>query len=266
VRDISSPSNPVVKRARSLRLRKHRDAEKAFVVEGIHHVLGALDENVPLETVLFAPDLLESETARERIEGYADEGGDVTRMTVDAFEAVSGRENPVGLAAIAPFVDVDLQTLDAIGDAVFVVAHEIGNPGNLGSILRTVEAAGGRALIITGRSADIYDPTAVRASLGAIFRTPVARSEIGPVVEWTKQSSVSVVTSSSRAPTDYRSVAYEPPLALVVGSEGTGLPTELLEWGEHRVHLPMKGSVTSLNVSVATGVLLYGINERLEDR
>src|SRR5260370_6486111 len=142
--------------------------------------------------------------------------------------------------------------------AVFVALHEVGNPGNLGTIIRTADAAGGAGVVLIGAAADPFDPVAVKASMGALFAVPVAgAADAAEFFAWAAGCGVSVVATSAKARASFWAASYARPLALLLGAEGAGLPDDLLAAGDLQVRIPMTGTAESLNLAVAAGLLLY---------
>ena len=260
---ISSTANPLVKRARLLGERKGRRREGAFVVEGLQPVWQAVEAGAEIETLIVAPELLTSEAAGRMVAEREAGGARVARVTRAVFEALSSREGPSGLAAIVRARAARLDDLAVAPDAVFVALHEIGNPGNLGTILRTADAAGAAGVILLGETVDSFHPAAVKASMGALFAVPTAHvADPGRFFDWAAERGVAVVTTSARAPDEHWPAPLRPPLALLLGSEGEGLPADLLARGDLRVRIPMAGTASSLNLAVAAGILLYEVRRR----
>jgi TrmH family RNA methyltransferase len=255
---ISSAANPVVKRMRLLGDRKHRRREGAFVVEGIQPVWQAVEAGADVEVLVVAPALLGGSPAAEMVAGQEAAGTRVARVTGDLFARLSARDGPSGLAAIVRARVLELASLAVTPDAVFVALHEVGNPGNLGTIIRTADAAGAAGVVLVGAAADPFDPVAVKASMGARFVVQVARAAgPGEFGAWAAGSGVSVVTTSAKARTNFWKAGYPRPVALLLGAEGAGLTDDLLAAGDVQVRIPMTGTAESLNLAVAAGLLLY---------
>jgi TrmH family RNA methyltransferase len=260
---ITSAANPLVKRARKLRQRKHREQEGAFLVEGIQPVWQAVEHCANIETLLYAPELVTSDATRALIAAHERRHGRVVRLGAAAFGSFAERDHPSGVAAIVRSSTCSLDRLAADAASVFVALEEVGNPGNLGTIVRTVDAVGGAGVIVMGDATDPYHPTAVRASMGTIFTVPICRARgLDQVVEWCRDRAVHLVTTSAHARVEHWSVHYELPVLLLLGSEGRGLSEKALVRGELAVRIPMEGSASSLNLAVASGVLLYEIKRR----
>ncbi|CAN5594835.1 RNA methyltransferase [soil metagenome] len=255
---ITSPSNSLLKRARKLRQRKHRDAEGVFLVEGIAPAWQAL-EHADVEVVLYSPELLTSERALEIVH-KAEGRAHVVEVAADAFMTLSEREHPVGLAVIARASTVRLRDLRIEADSVFVALHEVGNPGNLGTIVRSADAAGAAGVIAIGEGTDFWHPNALRSSMGTIFTTPlVTVADVRDALTWARDNGLTVITTTAHTDIEHWSTTYSKPALVLFGSEAHGLSQDLLDEGDVAVRIPMQGTATSLNLAVSVGVLLYEI-------
>jgi len=256
---ISSASNPRVKQFRSLRMRKERERTGQFIVEGIRIVAEAVDMEAKIECCLFAPELLNSEFALRTVERLRSGGVPCLEATAEVFESLSAREGPQGIAAIVRQRWEALDEIEPGGELCWVALHEARDPGNLGTVLRTVDAVGGAGVVLIGSSTDPYDPTAIRSSMGAIFSQRLARGELVELLAWKQRTGLPLIGTSDGAPDDFRSVSYRSPLVLLMGSERAGLSFEQQAMCDLAVRIPMMGRSDSLNLAVATGVILYEI-------
>ena len=259
---VSSAANPLSKRMRLLADRRHRRREGAFVVEGIQPVWQAVEAGADVEMLVAAPDLLArwpgGERAAAMVAGQEGRGTAVTRMTAELFTRLSGRDAPSGLAAIVRGRTSGLADLRVAPDSVFAALHEISNPGNLGTVIRTASAAGAAGVVLLGSSTDPFDPAAVKASMGALFTVPVAHEpDATAFFGWAAAAGVTVVTTSGGAVDSFWETRYPRPAAFLLGSEGAGLPADILARGDRQVRIPMTGTAESLNLAVAAGLLLY---------
>jgi RNA methyltransferase, TrmH family len=255
---VTSVHNPVVKRARKLRLRKHRASEGAFLVEGIRPVWEAIERGAAVERLLWAPELLTSSEARRLVERQRDAGTTVTALGAEAFESFAERDHPSGLAAILRGRLGALTQLTVRPDSVLVALDSPGDPGNVGTIIRTLDAVAGSGLVLVGDAADPFDPRAVKASMGSLFVIDVCRAPtLDDLIRWARDRSVALITTSARAPVELWGADLTPPLIFLLGSERRGLPPDELARGDVAVRIPMAGSASSLNLAVAAGVLLY---------
>lgn len=254
---ISSPSNPLLKRIRKLRRRKHRDEERALFVEGIAPVWQAVESGAEVEALVVAPDLLTSEAARDLVASCEGRGIPAVRVTPEAFAAVADREHPAGLGAIVRAPSRSLQDVTVDDSALVVALHEVGNPGNLGTIVRTADAAGAAAVVVAGSSADAWHPAAVKASMGTVFSTPVATAGLDEVLAWGRTAGLAVVATSARASIPHWEAAFPEGCLLLLGSEATGLPQDVVEAADLAVRIPQEGAASSLNLAAAAAILIY---------
>lgn len=260
---IISFRNPKVKYLRSLRQRKYRHREKRFLIEGIRIVKEALDGGAPVETLVYAPELLISERARALVEVV--EPARRLSLSGDIFCSLSERDQPQGIAAVVCIEDRSLADMPIADNLLVVVAHQLRDPGNLGSIIRTADAAGATGVVIVEPTADLYDPQTVRATMGSLFALPIIRlPDSTGLSAWYADLCAAglpllVVASSARGERLHFDVDYQRPLVLIIGNERHGLPEAVRERADVTVRLPMAGRATSLNVSAATAALLYEI-------
>lgn len=264
---IESAANPLVKRIRALVAdRKAREREGTFFVEGIAPVWQAVESGAAIEMLVVAPELLTSAPAQQMIAAQRAAGTRIVEIGGDLFGRVATREHPSGLGAIVRMAHGGLGDLAVSPDALFVALDAVGNPGNLGTILRTVDAVGGNGVVLLGETTDPYHPNAVKASMGTLFRIPLARvTDTDTLFAWCQRHGVAVVTTSAHAPQDHWAAAYPSPALVLFGSEAHGLPAEALARGDLAVRIPMRGGATSLNLAVSVGVLLYEIRRQREE-
>jgi RNA methyltransferase, TrmH family len=254
---ITSAANPLIKRVRLLGERRNRRRERAFVVRGIQPVWQAVEAGAAIEVLIVSPDLLKGQAAAMVAE-QEDRGIRVARLSADLFGRIADRDGPAGLAAIIAGQLAGLDDLDVRPDSVFIALHEVGNPGNLGTIIRTADGAGAAGVILIGASTDPYDPAAVKASMGALFSVPVAAAATAAeFVRWCRSHGVAIAVASGKGSGAVWDVALPAPVAILLGSEAAGLPGDLLAEGDIRLRIPMTGTAESLNLAVAAGILLY---------
>ena len=256
---IRSKNNTWVKKARALRRRKHREEENLFLVEGIQPVGAALEAGWALEAVFYAPDLLTSRYARGLLRDAAKKGIPVREVDPVPFRAMTERENPQGILAFAKRVSSSLNEFSARNTPRLVVLVSPQNPGNIGTILRTLEAAGADGLLLLEGGADIYHPASVRASMGAIFRVPFASADWESFTAWASGEGIHLLCASARGETDYLAANPLPPWALLLGNEQKGLSKREKALCETTLFIPMRGNISSLNLAVSAGILLYAL-------
>jgi len=260
---ITSAANPLIKRVRLLGDRRHRRREGAFVVRGVQPVWQAVEGGADVEVLVVAPGLLR-EPAATMVAGQEARGVPVARLSDELFGRIADRDGPSGLAAIVRKRAGTLAELDVRPDSVFVALHEVANPGNLGTIIRTADAAGAAGVILTGQGTDPFDPVAVKASMGAVFGVPVAAvATADEFIRWCRDGGVAVAVTSGSGSGSLWDTPIPQPLAILFGSEGTGLPENLLAAGDLSLRIPMAGTAESLNIAVAAGVVLYEVWRQL---
>ncbi len=255
---ITSLHNPKLKEVRALLTQRKARAERgAFVAEGIHHVGAAVEAGADVESVFYAPDLLLSPFAQQVVAGLQARVP-CHPVSAAAFTALAEKDNPQGLLAV---VRQTWTALSAVRSAWCVALVRPQDPGNVGTVLRTMNAVGAGALMVVGSSVDVFHPSAVRASLGAIFHQPLVRTTWEALTAWAAAGGYALIGTDEHAPHDYRAQPYPRPCVLVMGSEREGLAEAEAAACSLLVRLPMRGQVTSLNLAVATGVMLYAMGE-----
>lgn len=260
---ISSLANPLIKEIRALEHRKSREERSAFFVEGIRPVLQAVSSGAKVRHIVYAPDLLTSGIAKEMLQTQATGSSTVVAVSSRVFQSLSRREHPSGIGAVVQMRNQNIGDLEVTPQSVFVAIEQAGNPGNIGTILRTLDAVKASGLVLAGNTADPYDPTSVKASMGSIFSIPVVRVEaLKDVFNWAKSRQVGVITTSPGSDRSFWSVAYRSPIILVFGGEGEGLMKVNVERGDAAVRIPMSGTADSLNLAVSVGIMLYEVERQ----
>lgn len=256
--DITSPSNPLIKRLRSLNDKKTRKVEGLFLAEGLrvctealhnghvpaYLVFGADGEAHPLTAALIAA----TEAAR----------GTAVRTDRDILHKLTGKDNPQSVVAAFPVPDTRLAGLDRFAAAMWVVAENLRDPGNLGTMLRTCDATGAGGVILLDHCCDPFSVEAVRASMGALFTRKVVQATGPEFFAWLRNGAGELVGAALEGRTiDYRAHQFTAPSFIMMGNEQAGLSPAYTAECDALLRLPMKGTADSLNVAVATAVLLY---------
>ncbi len=264
---ITSPSNPRIKQARALSRRKERDASGLCVVEGIFHVGEALAaaemSRAAVEYLLYAPERLVSDFGRDLVARAAAMGIPVYETAAGVLAAVADKDNPQGILAVARPRRTRLDELDAAACPWLVALIAPQDPGNVGAILRTIDAVGASGLLLLDGGVDALHPAAVRAGMGAVFHKPIVSAPFDDFLVWARAGGYRLIATSARGRDNYRAANFAPPLALLLGSEREGLSAAQIAAGDELVRLPMHGRITSLNLAVAAGVLLYAVHDSL---
>jgi TrmH family RNA methyltransferase len=257
VETITSLKNPRVKHLVKLRDRRLRDEADVFLVEGYREIRRALEKNVPLRELYYSPEWFLGENEPALIEQAQAAGAKLFELTRAAFAKIAYRERPDGLMAVAPQWHRTLDGL-ALPPAPFLLVIEaIEKPGNLGTIMRSADAAGVDAIIVCDPVTDVFNPNVVRASTGVLFAIPIVVAESGEAQTWLREKKIRTVATTPSAETLYTGADLRGPLALVMGSEQFGLGEYWLKNADLRVRIPMAGQADSLNVAMATLITLF---------
>jgi TrmH family RNA methyltransferase len=257
---ITSSSNPIIKRIRRLRQKKYRRQEGAFFVEGLRVFLAAVETDQPIQRIIYSPELLSSDLGLNVLAEQRDSGVDCSEVSAQVFGSISSREHPVGLGAVVSSRWSPLDQLAIRSDSVYTGLVNVSEPGNLGTIIRTIDATGGDGLILVGRSVDPFHPTAVKASMGAVFSITVSQvDKPGDLWNWAKEHQLGTVATSAHESQAIWDCEFTLPLLLLFGNEGEGLPGDVLRQADQAVAIPMRGSASSLNLAIAAGLILYEV-------
>jgi RNA methyltransferase, TrmH family len=257
VETITSLQNPRLKRLVRLRDRRPRDEEKAFLVEGYREVRRALERNVTLDELYFSRDWFLGENEPALLAQAEAAGAKLFELSKEAFAKVAYRERPDGILAVAPQWSRTLADLRLSPAPFILVVEAIEKPGNLGTILRSADAAGCDAVIVCDPVTDLFNPNVVRASTGVLFSVPCVVGESKVVHAWLKERGIRTVATTPAASALYSDSDLRGPLAVVMGSEQYGLSEFWLKNADLPVRIPMAGQADSLNVAMAALITLF---------
>ncbi len=255
--EITSPANPRVKDVVRLRQRSHRDEQAQMVIEGYREISRALDNGHPLTELFFCETRFQGENNESLLVRAREAGARLIKCFPSSFDKMAYRDRPDGLLALAPPIHLTLADLTVSACPFIVVAEAIEKPGNLGTILRSADAAGVDAVIVCDRCTDINNPNVVRASVGTLFSLPVVETTSEEALAWLRGHGIQTVAATPHTETLYSEADLTRPTAIVVGTEQYGLSTQWMENADVNVRIPMLGQADSLNVASATTILLY---------
>ena len=225
---IASPSNPRIKEIAKLRQRSHRDTADALLVEGYRELKRAIDNGWKPRTVVSCGALFLGKHEPALLARCAAAGAVHLQVTPAAFDKISARDRPDGLLAVGPQLHLRLEDLHLPANALVVVAESIEKPGNLGTILRSADAAGAAAVIVCDRCTDVQNPNVVRASVGTLFSLPVVETSTPEALAWLHARSFTILAATPHAEAFYSDFDLTGPTAVVVGSEQVGLKDDWL--------------------------------------
>ena len=259
VRGVTSLTNPTVKAVRALHMRKQRDVTGLFLAEGLKIVTEAVELGHAPKTLLYGPDAEGHAVLNRVVDATVASGGEVIEVTRDILEKISKRDNPQAVLGVFAQKFTRLTSLEPAAATAFVALEQVRDPGNLGTIIRTADAAGCGAVILVGDCCDPYSVEAVRATMGSIFAVPIVKASVADFLAWREAWPGSVVGTLLTATVDHRSAAYQKPTLILMGNEQHGLTPTMAAACDVNVKIPMRGRADSLNLSVATGIMIYAV-------
>jgi TrmH family RNA methyltransferase len=254
---ITSVKNPRVQQAARLRDRRAREQQQRIIIDGVREIRRALAAGVNVVELFACPPLCTSDDARAVHRAAETAGADVLEVAEPVFGKLAFGERAEGLVAVARTPSHVLAELHLPADAFIAVADGIEKPGNLGAIVRTADAAGVSAVIAVGHGTDLYNPAAIRASLGCVFTLPVCAAATDETLAWLRGRGARIFAARVEGAIDYTAADFSGPAAVVLGSEAEGLSGVWRGDDITAVRLPMLGAADSLNVSAAAAVLFY---------
>ncbi len=258
---ITSLTNDTVKAVRALHMRKEREATGLFLAEGLKFIGEALDQGRAPRTLLVGmearPHPLLDRAKAETIRS----GGDVVTVTHPILEKISRRENPQTVLGVFDQAFTPLSALNPETASCWVALEQVRDPGNLGTIIRTADSAGCGGVILIGDCVDPFSVEAVRATMGSVFAVAIARTTAAEFLAWRQSWTGSVVGTRLDANVGYRDADYARPTLILMGNEQAGLTDALAAACDVNVKIPMRGRADSLNLAVATGVMVYAVTE-----
>lgn len=256
--EITSPSNPKIKHVVKLRNRRERDLSGEMIVEGYRECVRALDCGYVPRAIFHCPEMyLKNKNEAALVERCVSLGADAYTCSKICFEKIAYKERPDGLLMTGPHVAVKLKDLSLPENALVIVTEGVEKPGNLGTILRSADAAGAAAVIVCDRVTDVHNPNVVRASTGALFSVPVAEASSEEAIEFLKNHSFSILAASPHAEKLHFEADLTGPVAVALGAEQYGLTAKWMDGANLRVRIPMLGLSDSLNVSAAATILVH---------
>ena len=250
MREIRSKDNKIWKRCEQLTMRKYRDRSGLYLIEGENLLDEAIRNHVRIETVLVREDCQKALPPEAADKAF--------RLDARLFDKLAQTVTSQGILAVVAKAEVRKEDFIGLPGSNFIVLDRLQDPGNIGTILRTADAAGYRLAILMKGTADVYAPKVVRAATGSLFRMPVvSMASTEELVEFTRAAGKKLTATCLDAQRCYYDEDLTHDIALVIGNEGSGVAPALIESSELRIKIPMQGNIESLNAAVAAGVLMY---------
>ncbi len=254
---ITSPKNPRVKDVVRLRHGRHRSRQGRILIDGARELSRAIGAGVRLLEVFVCEELCTSDEERGLLARLPDCNAERLHVSRQVFEKLAFGDRAEGLLGVAETPQTTLDDIALPENPLVVVLERVEKPGNLGAVLRTADGAGVSAVVVADAAGDLYNPNAIRASLGTIFTMPVCAAERAEVLAWLRRHQLSIVAARVDGSVPYTKPDYRGPTAFVLGSEAKGLSGAWTGNDIIAVRLPMLGAADSLNVSATAAVLCY---------
>ena len=251
---ITSKDNDIIKNIKKLKEKKYRDERKEFIVEGIKLIQEAIDENAKIKMIVVCEECLKEETIEAKIL-YQIAKYNCIYVTPKVFATITDVKNPQGILAIIEMENTE-DVIKYNEDIIFVL-DGIQDPGNLGTILRTLDSAGLSQLIVSKDTVDAYNPKVVRSTMGAIFRVKVIESnDLSRTIRNIKKHKFETVVTSLDTNESIYDIDYSKKI-IVIGNEANGVSKEIMGIADLKMKIPMLGKTESLNAAVATSIIAY---------
>ncbi|MBZ9776130.1 TrmH family RNA methyltransferase [Mesorhizobium sp. CO1-1-8] len=260
VKEVTSLANPLVKDIKALAQKKFRDQQNTFMAEGLKLVIDALDLGWQIRTLVFAKAGRGNAAVEKVAARTVAAGGMVLEVSEKVLVAITRRDNPQMVVGVFSQKLLALKDVRADNGDVWVALDRVRDPGNLGTVIRTVDAVGAKGVILVGDTTDPFSVETVRATMGSIFAVPVAKATTEAFLAWRGGFSGLVAGTHLKGAVDYRSVDFSRgPVLLMMGNEQQGLPESLAASCDRLLRIPQAGRADSLNLAVATGIMLFEI-------
>jgi RNA methyltransferase, TrmH family len=264
VKEVTSLANPIIKDIKALANKKERDETHSFIAEGLKLVIDALDLGWTIKTLVYA----KAAKGKAQVEQVAlktvSTGGLVLEVSEKVLSAITRRDNPQMVVGVFEQRYAHLRDIRPELGQTYVALDRVRDPGNLGTIIRTADAAGASGVILLGETTDPFSLETVRATMGSVFAMPVIRANVADFIKWQRAAGVQVVATHLAGAVDYRTIDYrKKPVVLLMGNEQAGLPDELAKEATALARIPQQGRADSLNLAIATGIMLFEARRHL---
>lgn len=264
VKEITSLANPIIKDIKALSLKKARDETKTFMAEGLKLVIDALELGWTIRTLVYSKAAKGKPMVEKVAARTIASGGLVLEVSEKVMSAITRRDNPQMVAGVFDQRWTALKDVRPSGSETWVALDRVRDPGNLGTIIRTADAAGASGVILVGDCTDPFSLETVRATMGSLFAVPLVKTTPADFLRWKKDSGARLVATHLAGAVDYRTIDYRSrPVVLIMGNEQSGLPDDLAGAADALARIPQVGRADSLNLAVATGVMLFEVRRHL---
>ncbi|WP_273756198.1 RNA methyltransferase [Bartonella sp. MM73XJBT] len=260
VKEITSVSNPLIKDLRALSQKKNRNREGVFMAEGLKLVIDALNLGWTIQTLIFSKSKIGNSSIENIAARTVANSGFVIKASHKVMESLTRRDNPQTVIGIFKQQWHPLETIKKQVEDVYIALDRVRDPGNLGTIIRTADAVGAKGVILIGETTDPFSPETVRATMGSIFSIPLYHCDETAFLNWSDHFKGTIVGTHLKGSTDYRTIDFKHgPVILLMGNEKQGLPESLANHCDKLARIPQSGRADSLNLAIATAIMLYEI-------
>ncbi len=264
VKEVTSLSNPIIKDIKGLMNKKDREESGTFMAEGLKLVIDAIELGWDIRTLVYAKAAKGKPVVEQVAAKTVARGGLVLEVSEKVLSSVTRRDNPQMVVGIFEQRWQRLDGLSLSADQTFVALDRVRDPGNLGTIIRTADAAGASGIVLVGDCTDPFSIETVRATMGSVFAVPLYRASVPEFLAWSRASGGQVVATHLAGAVDYRTINYKAkPTILLMGNEQSGLPDELAKSADRLARIPQQGRADSLNLAVASAVMLFEARRHL---
>ncbi len=265
-RKITGFSNPLIKRVRSLREKKHRRRENKFIAEGLRILTEAREAGYIPAIVFLEHGQEEHPLAAILCDAIESNGGDIIETSRAIIAKISGKDNAQMLVGVFDDIDVKLSDINRNDADIWMAVQDMRDPGNLGTMMRTCDAVGGGGLFLIDDCTDPFSVEAVRASMGAVFTQKIIKCTWDEFIAWKESGSGQLIGTSLNTDNDYQAVEYQTPAFVLTGNEAQGLPQDYEQYCDILVKMPMKGKADSLNAAISSAVMSYEILNQIRKK
>lgn len=252
---ISSKQNPKIKLLIDLQKSSERKKRGIFLLEGLKETEKARDAGYQFEQIFFCEDIISENQVRQLTGVKNDER--IYRVDRQVFEKIAYRESTGGLVSVLKEKPHDFNGFNKSGNLLLLIIEGVEKPGNIGAIYRTADAAGIDAIILCDQRADLYNPNAIRASIGCVFHIPTIITDTKSAISWLQEHQINIYPTYLQAAVKYTEVDFTMPSAIIMGTEATGITEEWVKNARQNIIIPMKGSADSLNVSTSAAIVIF---------
>lgn len=254
---IKSQNNNLIKLIKSLKSKKNRQKNNMFIIEGVRFLEFVVENNVPIIEICFSNELYKTSGGEELLDRAYKMGLKISEIDTKIFSSITDTKNTQGVIALVELEDMRFN-IDEYRDKLILILDRIQDPGNLGTIIRTADAAGVDLVVLSKGTVDPYNEKVLRSTMGSIFTVPILiEDDITGLIHYLKDNNYSIISSYLQTEDRYDQIDYRGPVAIVIGNEANGVSEEIIKLSDKYAKIPIWGKAESLNVGVAAGILMY---------